>query len=232
MHHCTSGQARLILTGVMLTNTMFRDIPIDWDALESAFENNAPAVHSFLHLITGDVLRLVDGVAEPEMYARARTDPNLIRVTPVSSHEQHTWLERFVETVKDDDLRERLALAIVGKGSFQRFKNAIGEHIGERRRYVSFRRERIRIAMDAWLASLSLNPVERTSDGSHPSVCAAAFLLSLSASDLSAALAIVSAHRCLGCGVAKPCGCLPKRNTPARTDAVARTRTTTGADSP
>jgi len=34
-----------------------RDIPIDWEALEDAFENNAPEVHSYLHLVTGDVLR-------------------------------------------------------------------------------------------------------------------------------------------------------------------------------
>src|SRR4051794_5677321 len=39
-----------------------RDIPIDWEALEDAFENNAPEVHSYLHLVTGDVLRVVDGV--------------------------------------------------------------------------------------------------------------------------------------------------------------------------
>ena len=35
-----------------------RDIPIDWEALEDAFENNAPEVHSYLHTTTGDVLRV------------------------------------------------------------------------------------------------------------------------------------------------------------------------------
>ena len=42
-----------------------RDVPVDWEALEDAFENNAPEVHSYLHLATGDVLRVVDGVADP-----------------------------------------------------------------------------------------------------------------------------------------------------------------------
>src|ERR1043166_6463588 len=41
--------------------TPARDIPIDWEALQAAFENNAPEVHSYLHLVTGDVLRVVDG---------------------------------------------------------------------------------------------------------------------------------------------------------------------------
>ncbi len=38
-----------------------RDVPIDWEALEDAFENNAPEVHSYLHLGSGEVLRVVDG---------------------------------------------------------------------------------------------------------------------------------------------------------------------------
>ena len=42
-----------------------RDIPVDWEALEDAFENNAPEVHSYLHLTTGEVLRVVDGIADP-----------------------------------------------------------------------------------------------------------------------------------------------------------------------
>ena len=40
-----------------------REVPVDWEALEDAFENNAPEVHSYLHLTTGEVLRVVDGVA-------------------------------------------------------------------------------------------------------------------------------------------------------------------------
>ena len=38
--------------------TPTRDVPVDWEALEDAFENNAPEVHSYLHLVTGDVLRI------------------------------------------------------------------------------------------------------------------------------------------------------------------------------
>ena len=27
-----------------------RDVPVDWEALEDAFENNAPEVHSYLQI--------------------------------------------------------------------------------------------------------------------------------------------------------------------------------------
>ena len=88
-----------------------RDVPVDWEALEDAFENNAPEVHSYLHLATGEVLRVVDGVADPQMHVRISSDANYLRVDPVSSREQYRWMERFIPMVDDLDLRGKLAQA-------------------------------------------------------------------------------------------------------------------------
>src|ERR1700749_4244172 len=98
-----------------------RDVPVDWEALEDAFENNAPEVHSYLHLSTGEVLRVVDGVADPQMHVRIASDGNYLRIDPVSSREQYRWMERFIPMVEDDDLRGKLGQAIDGKGAFRRF---------------------------------------------------------------------------------------------------------------
>src|SRR5437764_5917543 len=93
-----------------------REVPVDWEALEDAFENNAPEVHSYLHLSTGEVLRVVDGVADPAMHQRIASDAGYLRVDPVSSREQYRWMERFIATVTEPDLRARLVAAIDGKG--------------------------------------------------------------------------------------------------------------------
>src|SRR5689334_7051674 len=66
-----------------------RKVPIAWEALEDAFENNAPEVHSYLHLVTGEVIRVVDGVADPATHARIAADSHYMRVEPVSSREQY-----------------------------------------------------------------------------------------------------------------------------------------------
>ncbi|MBK8251706.1 MAG: hypothetical protein IPK82_03450 [Polyangiaceae bacterium] len=138
-----------------------RDIPIDWEALEDAFENNAPEVHSYLHLVTGDVLRVVDGVADPQMHARIAADPNYLRIDPVSSREQYRWMERFIPMVEDPDLQSKLSQAIDGKGAFRRFKDVLMAFGPERERWFSFRSERLRIFMEAWLSAHALNPVAR-----------------------------------------------------------------------
>src|SRR3984885_5042297 len=138
-----------------------RDIPIDWEALEDAFENNAPEVHSYLHLVTGDVLRVVDGVADPQMHARIAADQNYLRIDPVSSREQYRWMERYIPMVEDPDLQAKLSQAIDGKGAFRRFKDVLMAYAPERERWFAFRSERLRIFMEAWLSARALNPVPR-----------------------------------------------------------------------
>ncbi len=138
-----------------------RDVPIDWEALEDAFENNAPEVHSYLHLATGEVLRVVDGVADPQMHVRIASDANYLRVDPVSSREQYRWMERFIPMVDEPDLRGKLAQAIDGKGAFRRFKDALMNYAEDRERWFTFRSERLRTFMEAWLAAHAIKAAAR-----------------------------------------------------------------------
>jgi Uncharacterised protein family (UPF0158) len=138
-----------------------RDVPVDWEALEDAFENNAPEVHSYLHLTTGEVLRVVDGVADPQMHVRIASDGNYLRVEPVSSREQYRWMERFIPMVENGELRGKLTQAIDGKGAFRRFKDALMTYGPERERWFSFRSERLRTFMEAWLVAHAIQSIER-----------------------------------------------------------------------
>jgi hypothetical protein len=139
----------------------WRDVPIDWEALEDAFENNAPEVHSYLHVPTGDVLRIVDGIADPQMHARIAADTNYLRIEPVSSREQYRWMERFIPMVDDKELQTKLTRSIDGKGAFRRFKDVLMSYGPERERWFAFRSERLRIFMEAWLNAHQLTPVKR-----------------------------------------------------------------------
>jgi hypothetical protein len=138
-----------------------RDVPVDWEALEDAFENNAPEVHSYLHVGSGEVLRVVDGIADPEMHARIASDSAYLRIEPVSSREQYRWMERFIPMVEDAALRGQLSQAIDGKGAFRRFKDVLIAFTAERERWFAFRSERLRVFMEAWLAANAMRPVAR-----------------------------------------------------------------------
>jgi hypothetical protein len=143
------------------TGQPLRDVPVDGEALEDAFENNAPEVHSYLHVVSGEVLRVVDGIADPEMHARIASDQAYLRIEPVSSREQYRWMERFIPMVEDPPLRGQLSQAIDGKGAFRRFKDVLIAFTTERERWFAFRSERLRVFMEAWLAANAMRPVAR-----------------------------------------------------------------------
>ena len=139
-----------------------RKVPVAWEALEDAFENNAPAVHSYLHLASGDVMRIVDGVADPSMHQRVTNDTEYLRVEPVSSREQYRWMERFIATVDEGELRDKLVQSIDGKGAFRRFKDVLMSFPVDRERWFTFRSERLRACMEQWLNTHSLESAPRT----------------------------------------------------------------------
>ena len=140
-----------------------REVPVSWEALEDAFENNSPEVHSYLHLETDEVIRIVDGIPDPAMHARVSTDSQYLRIDPVSSREQYRWMERFIASVGETGIGSELVRAIDGKGAFRRFKDVLMSHPVDRERWFTFRSERLRSCMEAWLTAHGLDPVARPS---------------------------------------------------------------------
>jgi len=139
-----------------------REVPIAWEALEDAFENNAPEVHSYLQFETGEVIRIVDGVADPRMHEKIAQDDKYLKIDPVSSREQYRWMERFIDSVEDEqELQTQLTVAIDGKGAFRRFKDVLMSYPVQRERWFTFRSERLAACMKAWLTAHDIEAVER-----------------------------------------------------------------------
>jgi hypothetical protein len=130
-----------------------RQIPLDWDALETAVERNAADTESFLNLTTGHVVTIVQGDPEAPLLKQQVADNirDFIRVEPASSREQYRWMERFVSSVADDALRERLVISIDGKGAFRRFKDVLLAYPAERERWFGYRADLLHWHISNWL---------------------------------------------------------------------------------
>jgi hypothetical protein len=139
---------------------MSRPINLNWTDLETAFERNAPGVESYLDLETGEVLAVVAGQADAaERRLRVAREPERhLRVEPASSREQYRWMERFVVTVGDTALRDRLLIAIDGKGAFRRFKDVLVNYPAERERWFAYRSDLLHCRMKVWLEQTQLEP--------------------------------------------------------------------------
>lgn len=130
-------------------------LDLDWDALEIAVERNASDTESFLDLRSGRVVTIVAGDPEAPLRRQEVTEDirNFLRVEPASSREQYRWMERFVGSVADEQLRERLIISIDGKGAFRRFKDVLLGYPAERERWFSYRAELLHWHIQTWLES-------------------------------------------------------------------------------
>lgn len=123
-------------------------------------ERNAPDTESFLNLTTGQVVTIVAGDPEATLLKQQVADDirNYLRVEPASSREQYRWMERFVASVSDDALRERLIISIDGKGAFRRFKDVLLAYPAERERWFSYRADLLHWHIHNWLESSDIEP--------------------------------------------------------------------------
>jgi len=133
-------------------------VTINWSDLEIAFERNSPDQESFLDLENGDLLSIVEG--EPDAAARrakvANNPDRYVRVDPASSREQYRWMERFVSAVQDQPLRERLLVAIDGKGAFRRFKDVLLAFPAERERWFAHRSDLLHLHIQTWIEHMNI----------------------------------------------------------------------------
>src|SRR6476661_369521 len=137
-------------------------IDLDWDALEIAVERNSPDTDSYLDLSSGRVITITTGDPEATLNRQLVSENirNYLRVEPASSREQYRWMEKFVGSVTDEPLRERLIISIDGKGAFRRFKDVLLAYPAERERWFSYRAELLHWHIHNWLLESGIEASE------------------------------------------------------------------------
>lgn len=132
-----------------------RELNIDWTALHSAFQMNMPEVRCFLSLEDGKVLKLPPG--DPAL-PRARTETQRFApIEAIPSRIQYQWLDSFIKSVEDPEIRGRMESAVNGKGAFRRFKDILLTLPDERRRWFEFRDQLLRVRIIEWVHELGID---------------------------------------------------------------------------
>ena len=141
------------------------DMTVDWSALEGAFENHSPEVRAYFDRETGEVISVYTTEGNSEQVIEIKSKPErYLFIDPVPSREQYRIMERFIATVPYPSLAERLGDAIVGKGAFRRFKDSVGQHVEERKRWFSFRDVLVRQYVLDWCRANQIESTEPPED--------------------------------------------------------------------
>lgn len=83
-----------------------------------------------------------------------------IRVERDEPYDDYRDMERFIGTVEDAHLRERLWSAIQGRGAFRRFKDLLARHPQVREDWFGFKDARLQRRVANWLEFHDIEPIQ------------------------------------------------------------------------
>jgi len=76
------------------------------------------------------------------------------------SSEAYDLMVEFARSVTNSNLKEKLEIALDGKGAFRRFKNVISDYPDEEKRWFAFKDKRMHEEVIEWLNDLGIEPTE------------------------------------------------------------------------
>jgi hypothetical protein len=130
---------------------------IDWTALHGAFQMPVPDVRCYLSLIDGTVAKLPPG--DPGFATIQASKSDYVAVDAIPSRIQYQWVDEFVASIEDPDLKTRVIAAINGKGAFRRFKDILLTSPDERRRWFEYRDQKMRQRIVEWVREKGIEPL-------------------------------------------------------------------------
>lgn len=83
-----------------------------------------------------------------------------VRIPERDSHSAYSTMHEFINTLNDENLKERLRSALSGKGAFRRFKDVLLEYPKERKKWHAFNAKAMRKEITQWLKTLGIMPVQ------------------------------------------------------------------------
>jgi len=110
-------------------------------------------INYYLNIETGEILDDLEGDLDEEMLE----SDNFVYIEPISSREAYTFMEDFIMTVKDLELKRRLEIAINERGAFRRFWQTLQDYPEEKRRWIAFEEKKIDQYVDKWVENLALD---------------------------------------------------------------------------
>jgi hypothetical protein len=126
--------------------------------LIDAFQDYSGVEH-FFDKENQEVTCITEILSDKEAELLERINLQLDRYIPIPQEdpkEAYNDMPDFVETLKDEALKEKLYIAITGPGAFRRFKDVLLDYPNGREAWFKFKKDRTKKRVFTWIESNSI----------------------------------------------------------------------------
>jgi hypothetical protein len=133
-----------------------RKVKANLSELIDAFDNCQIGYEYYLDTKTGELLLVSDEFMDTneteEIYERLDSEPERYLSIPTeSSREGYQDMVAFTESLEDENLKEKLWIALNGRGAFRRFKDVLLSYPEKREEWFKFQDKRLEKRVMEWL---------------------------------------------------------------------------------
>jgi len=142
--------------GISYKERKMRKVKVNLSELIEAFDNCRIGYEYYLDVKTGEMLYTSDEFMDQDeiekIYERMDNEPERYLSIPTeSSREGYQDMVAFTESLEDENLQEKLWIALNGRGAFRRFKDVLLSYPEKREEWFRFRDERLEKRVMEWL---------------------------------------------------------------------------------
>jgi len=132
-----------------------RKVKANLSELIDAFDNCQIGYEYYLDTKTGELLLVSDEFMDTgeteEIHERLDDEPERYLSIPTeSSREGYQDMVAFTESLEDENLKEKLCIALNGRGAFRRFKDVLLSYPEKREEWFKFQDERLEKRVKEW----------------------------------------------------------------------------------
>lgn len=159
-----------------------KELKIDLEMIEMAMEDvNRDLIEYYLDTENGQVIVLSEEASkyiEDDEYVNIRDLPDwqkdeikvaekilndqtdrYVNIPEKPSYESYEVMVDFTEIVEDELLRDKLNIALDGKGAFRRFKNVLKNYPDYEKKWFAFKSSRMEEEVTDWLNAIGIIPL-------------------------------------------------------------------------
>jgi hypothetical protein len=153
------------------------DLSMIWEAMEDV---NREYIEYYLDRDTGEVIVLSEEATEYAEEEKLRDDlpewmqdevkvakdilynnpDRYINIPEKPSYESYHMMVEYTEGIMDELLKEKLKIALAGKGAFRRFKLVLDDYPDYQQKWFQYKEQRLKAEAIDWLKSIGIEAIE------------------------------------------------------------------------
>ena len=135
-----------------------KEVSIELADLIEAFENDSEDLYYYLNLSSGEIVKVSEDYCPDETVSQIDYNDvkKFSRIIPLSPEEQLKIREDFLEYVDDENIRDKLEIALIHRGPLRKFAEIIKNYEEVYGKWRQFREQHMKIHLQKWIDSLDV----------------------------------------------------------------------------